>query len=388
MGGLTLGRPFGIPVVVHPTWLIAFAVVAWALAAGYLPADYPGWAAWEYWLAGAVAAVLLFGSVLLHELSHAAVARARGLRVERITLFVFGGMAGIAEEPRRPVDDFLVAAVGPLVSLLAAGVARLLLPLAAAVGPGPAAVVGYLALANLLLALFNLLPGLPLDGGRVLRAALWRATGSFARATRLASVVGQALGYLLVALGFLSVLGGDLVGGLWMSTIGWFLGGAAEASRQPAGAHQAFGVTVDGLASHDVPAVAPDLSLEAFVYELVVGAGRRAVPVVEGDRLVGIVSVTDAGKVAPAAWCGTTVGDVMTRADLATVRADADASVALELMARRGVHQLPVVDRGGRLVGLITRADVVAWLARGQATRLGLDAGELRGEDARARPAA
>jgi Zn-dependent protease len=226
---VTIARVGGIPIRVDPTWLIAFLVVTWSLGQGLFPAEHPGWSPATYWVAGATGALLLFGSVLVHELSHAAVARRIGLSVGGITLFVFGGVATVDEEATRPRDELLMAAAGPATSLLLAGAAWLAAGLAAPLHEPSAAVLGYVALANASLALFNLLPGFPLDGGRVLRAALWARGRDRRGATRTAGRLGEAMAVMLIILGVADVVGGDPVSGLWVAFVGWFLRGAAIA---------------------------------------------------------------------------------------------------------------------------------------------------------------
>ncbi|HEV8637098.1 MAG TPA: site-2 protease family protein [Chloroflexota bacterium] len=367
-GSFQVGRVLGIPVGVHATWLIVYFLVTWSLAAGFLPATYPGWAPGTYWAVGAAAGLLLFVSVLVHELSHALVARARGLPVKSITLFVFGGVAAIEGEAESPLDEFLVAVVGPLTSAAIAALAWLgARQLGATFPPGGggvgAAVLTYLAIANGLLAVFNLIPGFPLDGGRVLRAIVWAVSGSLRTATNVSSYVGQLVAFGLIAWGVLGMLGGDVLGGLWTAFIGWFLNGAAESSRQQLAVQETFrGVRVADLMTPGPATVEPDTPLDAFVYEEVIRRGQRALPVVDGGRLLGIVSVTDARKVPTEAWASTPVSAVMTAEELAAVAPGDELNRALKLMADRGLHQALVLD-DGRLVGLLTRAAVIQYLA-------------------------
>jgi Zn-dependent protease len=228
----------GIPLQVDASWFIMVAWLVWSLGSGYFPSRYPGFPPAAYWVMGAMAAPLLFVCVLLHELGHALVARGYGIPVSRLILFIFGGLAQMAGEPRRPAVEFQMALAGPLVSALIAAAcfaAAGAMPLASPLHLAAAAILHYLALINAAILVFNLLPGFPLDGGRLLRAALWAWTGSFRRATRMASAVGAAFGLLLVALGVVVVLKGSW-GGLWYVFLGWFLRNAALMSyRQTAG---------------------------------------------------------------------------------------------------------------------------------------------------------
>src|SRR5919206_287162 len=229
---IRLGRVAGIDVGIHYTWLFAFALIAWSLAAGFFPSATPGLAAPTYWLLGVAAALGLFASVLIHEFSHSLMALARGLRVQSITLFIFGGVSTIVGEAERSLDEFLIAVVGPLSSFLLAGVFWAAGQAAALDGTPLGAFVGYLASVNLILGLFNLVPGFPLDGGRVLRSIVWAVSGSLRRATQVASYVGQGFGFLLIFWGVSRLLGGDVFGGLWTAFIGWFLNSGAESTRQ------------------------------------------------------------------------------------------------------------------------------------------------------------
>src|SRR5215831_8260104 len=214
-GSLRLGRIAGIDIRIHYTWLFAFLLITWSLASGFFPTSNPGLGATTYWGIGAISSVLLFVSVLAHELSHSLVARARGLKVDSITLLIFGGISTITSDPSRAVDEFLVAVVGPLTSLVLAGLFWALETASGSDGGALGAILGYLAFANLLLGLFNILPGFPLDGGRVLRAIIWGITGNVQRATDIASYVGQGFGILLIFWGVARLLAGDVLGGLW-----------------------------------------------------------------------------------------------------------------------------------------------------------------------------
>jgi Zn-dependent protease/CBS domain-containing protein len=357
----SIGHVAGIRIGIHYTWLFAFVLIAWSLAASYYPAELPRLGATTYWVIGIVSALLLFFSVLAHELAHSLVARRLGLTVDSITLFIFGGVSNLTTEPSTARNEFLVAVVGPLSSLVLAAIFWLIgrtIPT-----PSPAgAVAGYLAFVNLLLGGFNLVPGFPLDGGRVLRALIWGATGSLRRATLVASYVGQAFGWLLVVWGLTRVLSGDLLGGLWTAFIGWFLNGAAESTRQEQTVQQSLrGIIAASLMEEPAAAIPPTLSVADFVFEEVMRHGHRALPVVDDGRLVGIVSLSDVRKLPREAWSSTPVSQLMTPAPLATVGPKEHLGVAIGRMAQRGVHQLPVVE-DGRLLGLLTRADVLRYL--------------------------
>src|SRR5215207_6401792 len=318
-GSLKLGRIAGIEIRVHYTWLFAFILIAWSLAQGYFPFSNAGLGAATYWILGVASALLLFGSVLVHELGHSLLAGARGLHVQSITLFIFGGVSSITKEASTAKDEFLIAVIGPLTSLVLAGLFWLAGEVLTA-GTAMAAVAGYLAFTNLLLAAFNIVPGFPLDGGRVLRSILWGTTGDLSRATRIASYVGQAVAFILIGWGVSRLLSGDVFGGLWTAFIGWFLNSGAEASRQQVTMRSVLdGVPVTTVMDPTPPVAARSLSVRDFVFEHTLRRGQRALPIVENGRLLGIVSITDAKHLVQDAWASTPVSQVMSRAPLKTL---------------------------------------------------------------------
>jgi Zn-dependent protease/CBS domain-containing protein len=362
-GSITLGHVAGIRIAVHYTWLFVFLLVSWSLAAGYFPSRFPGQDPIAYWVAGAVSSLLLFASVLIHELGHSLVAIRRGVPVRSITLFIFGGVSALEQEPSSAGDEFLIAVAGPLTSFVLAGIFWGLSQLVPEVS-APGAVLFYTAMLNLILGVFNLLPGFPLDGGRVLRAIVWGVTGSLHRATQIASYVGQGIGLLLIFVGLGQVLlGVGFLNGLWTAFIGWFLNGAAEQTRQAQEMRESLaGVRVQNLMDPQPVIADPSMSLEEFVDDYVIRRGRRALPVSEDGRLMGLVSITDAREVPRAAWPATSVERVMTRVPLKTVTPETGLEEALALLAEGDFHQLPVVDGAGRLVGMLSRADVLRYL--------------------------
>lgn len=381
MGGLRLGKLFGIRIGVDWSLFIAVWLVTVSLASGTFPAWHPEWAVGLRWGVAVAAALLFFGSVLLHELSHVLVGRAFGLEARSVTLFIFGGVANIEREPETPQAEFVMAIVGPLVSI-GLGFLFVLVGAWLAGGPtgdpaevmrglGPAAtLLFWLGPVNIIIGLFNLLPGFPLDGGRVLRAILWRATGDLERATRWAAGMGQAIGLMLVFAGIsmsfgvrLPVFGTGLVSGLWLAFIGWFLSSAAAASYQQLVVTSLLeGVPVRQIMRRDVAVVSPELSLARFVDEFLMGTDQRGFPVVLGGQLVGLVCLEDVRKVARDDWGGVRVGDVMTPAAvLEVVGPDDEVTEAMRALGRRDVDQLPVV-RDGQLVGVLRRRDILRWI--------------------------
>jgi Zn-dependent protease/predicted transcriptional regulator len=357
-----LGRIAGIDIGIHYTWLFAFLLISWSLAEGFFPSTFTGYGTTAYWLLGIAGAIGLFGSVLFHELSHSLVARVRGMTVSSITLFIFGGVSNLKGEPKSALDEFLVASVGPLSSFLLAAV---FWPLSQNLSPETnpvGALLAYLAFVNLMLGAFNLVPGFPLDGGRVLRSILWAVTGRMDRATQIASYAGQAVGLLLVFWGVSRVLGGDFLGGLWTAFIGWFLNNAAESTRQDQAVERTLaGVRVSQVMDPSPLIIDPGLSVDQFVFAHVLGQGRRAALVEASGKLLGIVSITDARHVPQSAWSTTPVADIMTHAPLRTVRPAARVADALQHLTENEINQVPVVDEGA-IVGMLSRADILRLL--------------------------
>jgi len=359
----TIARIRGIPIGVHYTWAIAIVFITWSLAAGYFPSSYPGWSRQAYWIVGAAAALLLFVSVLFHELCHSFVAQARGLAVKSITLFIFGGVSNIAQETEDPQDEFLVAIVGPLSSFALAGLFWVGLQAIPNDTSPLGALVNYLATINLGLAVFNILPGFPLDGGRVVRAILWGTTGSMVRGTNVATTIGQFVAFLFIAYGFWQIFEGELLSGIWIGFIGWFLNSAAEATRRQVQVQEGFrGIKVSSVMTPDPPVVSPALPVRALVDEYVLRRGLRALPVAQDGRIVGLVTLSDVKHLPESEWSANSVGAIMTRPPLRTIGPDAPVTRALERLVEDDVNQLLVVDRDGTLLGILTRGDVMRFL--------------------------
>jgi Zn-dependent protease/CBS domain-containing protein len=367
-GGFPIGRVAGIDIFVHWSWLIVFALLTASLAEGLFLNDYPSWSWEQGWLAGAATSLVVFGCVLVHELSHSIIARRRGLDVSSITLFIFGGVSTLKDEPRGPSEEFVVAAVGPMTSFVLGGLFGLG---ALVLNGGLGSAASYLAFINVVLGGFNLLPGFPLDGGRVLRAAAWARSHDLLKATRIAAAAGTGVAYLLMVGGVLALGLGGLIGGLWFLVIGWFLLSQSGSAYQQVTARNILrSARVGNVTTLDFHPVSPDARVDFFVSDYILAFHQRAYPVMNEEGLVGIVSLADLRKVPQAEWHQRIVSEIMTpRRDLFTVTRSDDLATAAELMATRGVHQLPVVE-GGRLFGLVTRADIVRLIQ----TRGGLSA--------------
>ncbi len=360
-GALPLFRLAGIAVRLHYTWFLAFFLIAWSLPRAVFPLGYPGWSEANYWVAGSAAALLLFASVLFHEFAHSFMALARGLKVDSITLFVFGGAAALTSEPRRPSDEFLIAVVGPASSLLLAVVFFILSGLIPLDVPARALAI-YLALANGGLAVFNLLPGFPLDGGRLFRSIVWAVTGSMKKGTTIATIVGQVFAFGLIALGIYLVFNGGLLFGIWNIFIGWFLNGAAAANRRQMTQDEALrGIDAASLMRANPPVAHPDETMDSVVLTMLADEGVRALPVVREGQVAGIITISDVRGVRQTDWYRTPAARVMTPAPLVTVAPNEPILRVFELLEEHHIHHVLVMD-GSALAGVLSRSDMVRWL--------------------------
>jgi Zn-dependent protease/CBS domain-containing protein len=366
-----VGRIAGIEVRVDSSWVVIALLITYSM---YLQTSdlYPELSGGGAVGLGIAATVLFFGSVLVHELAHAVVSQARGIRVQDITLFLFGGATRAKVDSRGPGDEFLIAVVGPLTSGVLAGLFGLVAGLGRDVLSTPlAGTLGYLAWTNLLLAGFNLVPGFPLDGGRLLRSAIWRATGSLQRATRIASVAGQAVGWLLVAVGVTSLLAGSLAGGIWFAFIGWFLVQAARSSYQELQLQQLLrGVEAEDVMAADLVRIPPDLSLQDAVDHYFMRYDHGAFPVEEQGRTVGLLTLRGVRRVPREQWPTRRVRDHMVPlGDQVQVAPDARMDGVVAKLQDGDAGRVLVVQ-DGEVVGIITASDLTRWLRRWQAIEL------------------
>ena len=367
-GSLRLGRIAGIEIGIHYTWLLALVIFTWLLGQSYFPTAYPGWKTYSYWIAGFLATFLIFISVLIHELAHSLVAKARGLPVSSITLFILGGVSNLTDEPEKPGIEFLMAIAGPGTSLLLAGIFWGIWYLLGNQVIFIKAIIGYMAMANALLAGFNLLPGFPLDGGRVFRSILWRTTGNLLKATNIAAIVGRIFGWVFMALGvwFAFFIQGGFLNGLWFVFIGWFLNSAADNSRYEATLREHLtGVLVGQVMEKDIESVNPSTTVSALVQTIFIQKRKRAIPVTDGDNLVGVVTISDVKGLPQEKWQITPVSQMMHREPIHAVKPEDDLNVAMKLIAQYDLNQIPVLTQG-KLVGVLTRADVINYLQLSQ----------------------
>ncbi len=358
---IPLGKIMGITVGLDYSWFVIFALLTWALAGSYYPAEFKNWAPPLYWVTGAVTALMLFASVLLHELGHSVVALQYKIPVRSITLFIFGGVAQIEAEPPSATAEFFVAVAGPIVSLMLAGFFSVVKPVVAGLEP-LWGLAKYLAYMNLGLVLFNLVPGYPLDGGRVFRAIVWAVTGNMRRATVLTANVGRFFGFFFIFIGFLRVFAGDL-GGLWLAFIGWFLDSAATAEL-----HQVMfrgllaGHTVSQAMSRQCATVSAELTLQQVVDEQILGQSQRCLIVTRDQNAVGLITPHRVKEVPRREWATTTAFQAMLPLEkFKRIAPTAELWTALQQMDRDGVNQLPVMT-DGQIVGMLSREDVITFL--------------------------
>jgi len=359
-GSYRLFRIAGVDIEIHWSWLLVFVLLTWTLATGF-GVEFKGWTETERWVAASATSIVFFGSILAHELSHSIVANRLGIPVRRITLFVFGGVSHLESESRTPREEFLIAIVGPGTSFVIAGLLGGLWVILSPVREPAAFAAGYLAVANAAIGVFNLIPGFPLDGGRVLRSFLWGITHGLLRATRLASWVGTMVAYGLMILGIaIMVLTGEILSGVWFIFIGWFLRNAAESSYQQALIRHLLGaVPVRSLLDRSYEWVAPYMTLQTLLDEHILPGSARYFPVTGGPGLGGVITPKDVRRFPKTAWPSTTVYQAMTPAErLAVISPEASLDDALQLMGKYNVHQLPVVE-GGSLLGFVTRQEIM-----------------------------
>jgi Zn-dependent protease/CBS domain-containing protein len=356
------GRIFGIDIYIDPSWLLIFVVVAWMLSSDVGPLRSAGLSTPERWALGSFTALLFFASVLAHELAHSLVARMRGLPVTRITLFIFGGISQIGGDFENASGEGWIAFVGPLSSAVLAGLFYLV---AQALGAHSALALaaGYLAWANGVLAIFNLVPAYPLDGGKVLHSFIWRATGDRRRATQIAAAVGQTIALFMVVFGIFTAFTVSFFSGLWFALIGWFLyqAGRTEAYQSEL-AMSLRGLQASSIATAPPPPLPPDVSARDATQALL-RSGQRAAPVVGDGRLIGIVTLTDLARVHTSSP-DAPVSALMTPIDkVKSVSPASDAMQALNLLAQSGHHQVPVIGEAGSIEGFVTREGVLRRLA-------------------------
>ena len=359
---IPLGRVLGIPIGIDYSWFLIFLLITWSLASSYYPAQFTSWPAVLYWIVGAATAILFFASVVLHELGHSVVAMHYKIPVRSITLFIFGGIAQIGSEPPSAVSEFWIAIAGPAVSFALAGLFALLQPLVGAAAP-LLALAQYLAYINGALGLFNLIPGFPLDGGRVFRAIVWAVTHNLHRATAVAANVGKFVSFLFIGLGVWLFLTGDWIDGMWIAFIGWFLQNAASSQLEQQQLEDMLtGHTVAEAMTRSYTAVPADTTLQELVDDHILGTGRSLVVEQANNDIAGLLSVPRIKAIQRDRWPSTTVGQVMIpMSQLKALDPDAELWSALGEMQRDNVSQLPVIA-DHHVAGLLTRESIASFL--------------------------
>jgi len=359
---IPLGRIMGIPVSLDPSWFLVFILTTWTLATSYFPREFKGWPGIQYWIVGAATALIFFLSVVLHELGHSVLALRFKISVRSITLYLFGGVAEIASEPPSATSEFWIALAGPAVSLALAALFRLLETAAGVVAPLLAA-TRYLAYINGSVALFNLIPGFPLDGGRVFRAAIWRFTRNLRRATLIAAAVGRAIAFVFILIGVWQMFTGQLGNGLWIAFIGWFLENAATTQvAQQTLLSLLGGHTVSEAMSRSCALVPAESTLQQLVDQYILGLGQRCMVVRQGERTMGLLTLHHVKQIPREQWGAVTAVQAMIPlAQMKWVSPQTRIIEALTEMDRDGVNQLPVMEADG-IVGMFSREDVISYL--------------------------
>ncbi|MGQ4647318.1 M50 family metallopeptidase [Lyngbya aestuarii] len=365
-GSIRIGKLFGIPFYVHPSWFLVLGLMTFSYG-GYLTGIFPGLGGPLPWVLGFVAALLLFASVLAHELGHSFVAISQGIEVKAITLFLFGGLASLEKESKTPAEAFWVAIAGPVVSIVIFGLLSAVSVTTAISGP-LAALLAMVAYINLVLALFNLIPGLPLDGGNILKSVVWKITGNPYKGVVFASRVGQFLGWAGIALGLLSVLGISNFGSFWTLLIGWFLLQNAGRSAQAATIQdQLTALKAEDAVIPNSPVVSDKLSLREFANQYIIGKAqwRKFLVTDEEGQLLGGIAVDDMRAIPTSDWPVTTVRELMKPVDHSTtVQSDQSLLEVVTLLEREKLSQLPVVRANGVLVGILEKSSIVQVLEK------------------------
>jgi Zn-dependent protease/predicted transcriptional regulator len=358
--GFRIGKVIGIPIYIDFSWIIIFSLITYGLSAQFNQ-SHPQWTTLQYWAVAILTSILFFGSVLFHELSHSLVAQYYKLKVVSITLFIFGGVARIAREPSKPLQEFNIAIAGPIASALLSAL-FFFMTLAFAHNPMVVALAMYLCVTNGLLAAFNLLPGFPLDGGRIFRAIVWGATKNFSKATIVAGASGKLIAYGMIAYGLYRALNPENHDwqGIWYVLIGWFLLNAAHASVQQVTIRETLtGLTAADVMSNEVPTIPGNMSLEEYSRE-VLRTGRRVHIVTSDDRLVGLMNVTALNSIPRDEWNMNSVQATMVPRDkILWASPEEPLQRLLERLMSSDVNQMPVVHHGedgsANIVGMVTR---------------------------------
>jgi Zn-dependent protease len=366
-GGIPIGKAFGISLRLHYSWFLIFVLITWALAGSYFPTTYPGWSLSLKIGAGVLTSILFFGSVLFHELMHSVVALREGIQIQEITLFFLGGVSQMRGEPKTAGDEFRMAAAGPFSSLvlggLFLGIYYVLRGTTGEVAQFTVAISFYLGLINILLGVFNLIPGFPLDGGRVLRSLIWWRSRNFQKATKIAATIGRVIGFLFIIGGIWLAFTGNFFNGLWLVLIGWFLEVAASSSyRQILFQGILKGHTASEVMSRDCVIVPPDITIEQLINDYILSSGRRCFPVVSGSSTEGLMTLSHVKSIPRDARKTTLVRDAMTPfSQIKSVSPTEDLTKILQILSENDINQVPVVWEN-KVVGIVARDNIINFI--------------------------
>ncbi len=363
--GFKLFRVLGIPIYVNYTWFIVFSLVVYTLAVSYFPYLGPYYEPWVRWIMAFIAAIILFSSILLHELSHSYVAQKQGIRIKSITLFVFGGIAQMVGECRSPAGEMKIAAAGPALSLFISGIFwTIVFVFKRDMATSPVLAISYfLAYTNMMLAVFNLIPGFPLDGGRMLRAFIWKRTSNLSKATLITSRIGKGFAILLIIGGLWDLLHGVFISGLWLIFVGMFLQQAADEGYRQTLLHRTLSsVKIRNIMVSPVIVVNDNMPLDHIVNDFFFRYRYNSFPVVSGDNIAGIISIHDIKVVEKEKWPYTMVRDIMhTEIAAFSISPESGALEALDKMIDTHRGRLVVLE-DTRIVGMISQRDIMQML--------------------------
>lgn len=359
---IVIGKVKGIDIEINISWLIVFGLVTFTLAMSFFPTNYPEWSASARWILGGVMAIMLFGSVLLHELSHSVVSIGLGIGVKKITLFIFGGVAQIEKEPDEPIKELKIAIAGPMMSL-ALAVTSLVISRTLVILEAPEIVTvpfAYVANVNLILAFFNMIPAFPLDGGRVLRAIIWKLKGDLELATKIASAAGGAFGYLIIFLGIFLALTGNIVNGIWFVLTGWFINQSSQSSYQNMVVNDIFGkIKVKKFMSENLITVNSNISVKDMVESYFYRYKYSSFPIKKGEMILGVVNLEMIKRVDRDAWDSTSIEQITERLnDSLTVSPEDSVAEAMTKIFGNSIGRVLVMD-DNHLVGIVSRTDIL-----------------------------
>lgn len=364
-GSVTIGKIKGIQIEVNGSWLVIFGLVTYMLATNYFPQNYPDWRPVLGWILGSIIALLLFVSVLFHEMSHSLVSKSLGIQVKKISLFIFGGIAQIEKEPDDPGKELKIAVAGPAMSVLLFILLTLLVSILTSSGASEVIIVPltYIAQVNLILAIFNMVPAFPMDGGRVLRALIWRFSGNQQKATKISSSMGGLFGYFLIFTGVFWVMTGNIINGIWFILIGWFINQASQASYQQTMMSNLFDeIRVSAFMPANVIAVEEHLSVQELVDNYFYNYKYTSFPVKRDEEVIGVVSLDRVKRVPREAWKQTTVGGITTPLEDNLVVSPSDTvSTAMTKIFSNSIGRVLVMEQTA-LTGIVSRTDILNYL--------------------------